>query len=482
MDYKRNNTQKEYWKTMFAKSSRRTRTLIAALLAVGLHSCDILDQSPRNEVEEDIALQDLKGLQVAVTGLYNQIQDANYYGRNFLVMCDVSSNQGQSIGTWDFYREMDTYEVSTGNTENGAFYSRAYRAISVANSILRRLGELSDVSEADANYLRGHAHFVRGLAHFDLVRTYGGVPGVVGTLGVAVMSSSTPGELQYPSRAGLQETYDFVEQDLLAAEQFLESSNDRSMASKGAARALLSRLYLYTKQYDEAEKYATDVINEAGNYSLLDNYLEIFAGKLTSESILELTYNTTDPSNIRNWYYPTSGGGRGDLASHPDFVAWMSADPDDIRGTQFAYQQNLEVYYPTKYGKAGNIDNIHVIRIAEMYLNRAEARTASGSDLAGALADLNTIRARAGIEQLELTGQAELLEAIWEEQQREFAYEGHSLFDLVRTGRAMTVLQNMIRKNAPNSIGIDHINKALFPIPLFEMNANENMEQNEAYK
>lgn len=471
-------------KMMRIKPIHKSPLLLAALITPGLYSCDILDQQPRNEVEEVIVLENLQGLNVAVNGLYNQIQDANYYGRNFLVMSDVSSNQGQSIGTWDFYREMDTYEISTGNTENGNFYARAYTAIGIANSILRRLDELEGIGEEDQNYLRGHAHFIRGLAHFDLVRAYGGVPGVVGSLGVALVTGATrtPGEIEYYSRSSLQETYDFIEQELLAAGELLEPSADRSVASNGAAKALLSRLYLYMKEYDRVAEYATSVIDDATRYYLVDDYTQIFNGALTPESILELTYNTTDPSNIRNWYYPTAQGGRGDLASHPDFVEWMSEDPNDVRGTMFAYLSSQAVYYPTKYGKAGNIDNIHVLRIAEMYLNRAEALAASGVDLDGALADLNRIRRRAGAGEVAITDQQELLEAIWDEQQREFAYEGHSFFDLVRTGQAMNKLQGIIRKNAPTSISLSNINKALFPIPLYEVNANQNMEQNEAYK
>ena len=109
-------------------------------LTILMTGCEkVLDQNPLNEVDDELAIADLKGAQAAVAGLYNQLQDQNYYGRNFQIMCDVASDQAQSIGTWDFYREMDTYQISTGNTENGYFYSRAYKTIFVANTILDKV-------------------------------------------------------------------------------------------------------------------------------------------------------------------------------------------------------------------------------------------------------------------------------------------------------------------------------------------------------
>lgn len=442
----------------------------------------VLDQKPVNEVDEEFAISDIKGAQAAVAGLYNQIQNADYYGRNFQIMSDVASDQAQSIGTWDFYREMDTYQVSTGNTENGYFYSRAYKAIFVANTILSKVPGINGISEEQKSVMLGHAYFVRGLAYFDLTRTFGGVPNVVGTLGVPLVLAATPGVIEYPSRATLQESYNHVISDLLKAHDLLPVTNVRSQASKGAAKALLARAYLYLNQNDEVIRYATEVINDVTRYSLLGNYADIFLSKLTSESVFELTYNTADQSGIRNWYYPTSAGGRGDLASHNSFVARAKADVNDVRGTLFALA-TANTYYPTKFGRtAGNIDNIPVIRISEMYLNRAEARAKLGADLAGALADLNMVRTRSKAAALSLTGQQEILQAIWDEQQLEFAYEGHSFFDLIRTGQALERLKDLPRLNAPTSITLTDVNRVLFPIPLFEVNANPNMLQNEVYK
>ncbi|QNL52014.1 RagB/SusD family nutrient uptake outer membrane protein [Olivibacter sp. SDN3] len=442
----------------------------------------ILQQDPRNELSEEIAIADARGAEAAVAGLYNQLQDGNYYGRNFLIMSDVSSDQAQSIGTWDFYREMDTYQNSTGNTEIGYFYSRAYKTVYVANTIISVLPTLEDLTDTQRSSMLGEAYFVRALAYFDLIRIFGGYPEVVGSLGVAIVNEEERGVLSEPARTSLADSYAYVETDLLRALDLLPESSDRSRASKGAARALLSRLYLYTRDFASCISYADAVIATQNTYNLNPSYTDIFATKLSTESIFELNFNNADQSGVRNWYFPTSQGGRGDLACHPSFVEKAQADPDDVRGTLYAYENSARVYYPTKYNKSGNIDNIHVIRIAEMYLNRAEAKVISGVDLEGALADLNMIRERAGAQPHNTTDPNTLLAYIWEEQQLEFAFEGHSFFDLIRTGQAQETVSNIPRLNAPNSISFTNLERALFPIPLFEINANPNMVQNSAYQ
>lgn len=458
---------------------------LACLLAL-MSACDVLDQEPLNEISEDIAITNQKGVAAAVAGMYNELQDANYYGRNIQVMSDVKADLAQSVGTWDFYREMDTYLTSAENLESGNLWTRAYRAINVANNIIDRVPELADIPEEAKNNYLGQAYFVRGLAYFDLTKTYGGVPGVYGTLGVPIVTtpSRQVDESLFPSRASLLESYQQVEDDLLTALELLPEAQGsdvatRSQAVKGTARALLSRLYLYLDQPEKVIEYANAVIADP-TYELEPNFLNIFAGTYTSEAIFELSFNNTDPSNIRNWYVPSTIGGRGDVAAHTEFVVEMMENPDDVRILLFGFDEGLGLYYPIKYQKPGNVDNIHILRIAEVYLNRAEARAKIGN-ISGALEDLNAIRNRAGLEDISTTGEEDTLEAIWEERKREFAFEGHRFFDLVRTGQALVELTNVDRANGP-PVSLTEPGRQVFPIPAFDVAANPNLEQNEAYK
>ena len=454
--------------------------VITGLLIIS--SCDsILEREPLNQVDESKVVTDKNSANAAVAGIYNELQSGEYYGFNYVIIGDVSADIAESIGTWDFYREMDTYQVSAaGNTENDNFYSRAYSTINVANNVLEKVAALSNVSTEDKAPMLGAAYFIRGLALFDLTRLYGGVPGVIGTMGMPIMTepTSTVPEVQYPNRATLEDTYKAIEEDLLMALDLLPISSDRTVATKGGARALLSRLYLYLRKYDKVIDYSDDVILDS-NYELNDNFADIFETKLGKESIFELNFSSSDNSGIRNWYNPN--GGRGDLTTHSSFYAEATANPDDVRGELFGYSLN-NGNFQTKYNKPGGLDNIMILRLAEIYLNRAEA-LANMDNLPDAIADLNVIRNRAGIGVInpEPTTKADLIKAIMKERKLEFAFEGHRYFDLMRSGTIMQELQNIPRRNGPN-VGLTEIGRALFPIPNFEIDANPNLLQNEAYR
>jgi hypothetical protein len=461
--------------------------LLAFCLVVALGACDdVLEQEPQTQIAQERAITNKKGAESAVAGMYNELQNDNYYGRNFQIMSDISSDVAQSIGTWDFYREMDTYLTSIGNTENGNFWTRAYRAVNVANNIIDKVPALTDAQDTEKNSYLGQAYFVRALAFFDLTKTYGGVPGVVGTLGVPLVTqpSTRVDESFFPARPTLAESYKQVENDLIKAlellpEQHASDVATRSQAVKGTARALLSRLYLFTNQPQKVIEYAGLVIAD-NKYRFVTNYLDIFQSKFTSEAILELNFNTTDQSGLRTWYVPSTIGGRGDVAAHTSFYQEVTANPNDIRGKLFAYNSGAKVYYPTKYIKAGNIDNAHVIRLSEVYLNRAEARAKMG-DITGALSDLNAIRNNAGLEDIATTTTVETLRAIWKERKIELAFEGHSFFDIVRTGQAATELTGVERTNGP-AVSLTDLNRQVFPIPSFDIDSNKNLVQNEAYR
>ena len=464
----------------------KIKNLVACTIVVAgclsITSCeDILEQNPVNEVDQEIVVTDEQSARAAVAGMYNEMQSSDYYGDNFIIIGDVSSDIAQSIGTWDFYREMDTYEISAaGNTENENFYVRAYSTINIANNVIEKIPQLSNISSEAQNEMIGAAHFIRALAMFDLTRLYGGVPGVVGSKGMPIITTPTNSltDVQYPSRPALEESYRAVEQDLLDALDLLPETGDKSVASKGAAQALLSRLYLYLMNYEEVIFYTTAVISDP-KYALNPNFEDIFASKLGSGSIFELNFNSSDQSGIRNWYNPN--GGRGDLTTHQSFYEEATANPADVRGNLFGFSES-NGFYQTKYQKPGGVDNIHILRVAEMYLNRAEARAHLG-DLEGAIDDLNVIRTRAGIGEIETEPSTKtgVLEAIWDERKLEFAFEGHRYFDLMRTDQLMNELKNLSRMNGPN-VSLPGKERAVFPIPAAELDANENLIQNEAYR
>ncbi len=459
-----------------------------ALSSVIAFSCDVLEQEPETQISDQGAFTNEKSADAALAGMYHQLQAAGYYGRNFQIISDVSADIGQSIGTWDFYRELDTYALDASNLEVTNFYTAAYQAVNQANNLIASVPAI-EMAEAKKSNITGQAYFVRALAFFDLNRTFGGVPGKVGTKSVVLPTEPSRGvnDGLYPTRPDLAAGYTQVKNDLTQALSLLPEAQSsdafsRSRAVKSTARALLSRLHLYLGEWDDVITQSTAVINDS-RYTLVANYADIFAGKLTSEAIFEIEFNNADQSGIRNWYLPSTGGlgGRGDLAMHTDFVNEIRSNPNDSRGAMFGFNSAQGVYYPLKYQKPGNIDNTHVLRIAEMYLNRAEAY-ANKNSIALAVADLDMIRNRAGLADYSgaMTQEAVLL-AIEKERAYEFHIEGHRFFDLVRTGRALVVLSAVNRTNSSVPIAIGQAFKQILPIPRVDIISNTNLEQNEGY-
>lgn len=459
----------------------KTVNKIISIICIGLitFSCNVLDQEPELQISDERAITNLSGANSALFGAYDQLQGV-YQGRLQRVS-DVSGDVSQSIGTWDFYREMDTYAVSADNTELLDLWTFIYRTVNQANNLIAEVPKI-EATQAQKDNILGQAHFLRGLAFFDAARVWGGVPGVVGQLGVPLPLTPSRGvdESSFPARATLQQTYDQIKFDLdealrLLPENQANNAATRGRATKPAVRALLSRLHLYLGEWTQAETRATEVINDS-KFSLI-SYSGIFSADNSNESIFEVQFNNADQSGLRFWYAPGAIGGRGELAANADF--YNSFSDDDVRKALFGRDNVVGVWYPSKYIRAGNIDNAHVLRIAEMYLNRAEARAKKSTpDLVGAKADLDMVRNRAGIG--EYLFDIPILEAIERERRWEFFAEGHIFFDLVRTGRALTVLQNVNRRNGP-PVSLSNANRQIMPIPRRDIDANPNLVQNQGY-
>ncbi len=442
------------------------------ILSLSIMACDVFDVEPEASISDSSAITNESGLNAAVAGLYSQMQ-GSYYGGDLFFLADVTSDVAQSVGTWDFYREMDTYVVNADNTEVRDLWEAIYDVVNQANNIIEAAPNVEDANQAAKDQAQGEALFARGLAFFDAARVWGGVPGAYNELGIPLPTEPSR-EATYPSRPSIGDTYAQVEADLTQALSLLPETGGRGRATKGAARALLARYYLYTEDFSQASNFATQVIDDS-NFSLVDDYTSIFTGKNTSESVFEMQFDNQNTSNVRFWYAPGAIGGRGELAAHDDFFA--SIDDADERKALFAFDDVGGFTYPIKYIKAGNIDNTHVIRIAEMYLIRAEADLQTGSG--DPLADINAVRNRANLPSLS----AVTLDDILAERRIELAFEGHRWFDLVRTGKALEVLSSVPRTNTPGDPAkLNDPSRQLFPIPNSELNVNENLVQNNAYQ
>lgn len=458
------------------------------ILAVITASCDkLLDVNPVTEIGRPQAFESIASSKGAVNGLYNNLQGV--YDWRVQLIGDLLSDMSQQVDTWDAFISLDELAPTADNNEVLALYTILYRCVDISNNIIEYVPQIEGATEAEINDLVGQAYFIRGLSYFELARFWGGIPNVYGQQGVVIKLTPSVGvsEEDFAPRATLRATYDQVEADLLEALRILpdtrgDNTLSRGYAIKASARALLSRYYLYNQDWAKAESFATEVINNS-MYSLVP-YDQIFRSKNSAESIFELQYTSSDPNGMRNWYYPSNKGGRGGAALHTALYQELTADPNDDRGTYVDYNGNAAVYYTTKWDMAGNADNSQVLRLAEQYLIRAEARAEKVSaDLAGAVDDLNAVRNRAGISDFSSTDKQAILDAILQERKLEFVGEGHRWFDVIRKGKAMETFKNIVRtKGSLPSYSLASEDLQVLPFPTRELNANKNLEQNAAYK
>ena len=468
---------------------------LAVVLMLSATSCeDFLYQQPRLSQTTELTLSTYEGLQAATLGVYSPLYSASWYGRNFPVTADLKGGNAK-ISPLNSGRFRTDYLWNNTPDASHALWTRAYQAISRANNVINVIEdgfEEVGVDQSDLDQLLGECKFVRGLAYFDLARLFC-QPYSSGTsqLGLPIVLVTENGK---PARETLGVTYDQIEADLLDAAAKLAATSPNAgtdpvgWATSYAADALLARLNLYMEDWQTAAEYASSVITNfpgsmytAADYTTwdLDGVWGTDAG---SEIILEV-YGAEGNSTHSNWdviSYIMSPDGYGDVGASDD-VRNLMEEGVDVRHDLFINTANWpNDYWSLKYpGKApdGNLreDNIPVLRLSEMYLIRAEA-ILNGASISGATAigDVNMIRSNRGATALgDVT-----LTVLYQERRRELCYEGHQLFDLARTQRGLVRVDydGAVNQNIPFP---DY--RWAMPIPQFEIDANENMEQNPGY-
>jgi hypothetical protein len=437
------------------------KIVILVIILGSFSSCDVLDVESQSKIPVSEAYKDKSGIEKGILGAYASFQNFSYYGRAYLIFSDLSSDVLiQPIdGTSSDYRQIDNNAILTENGGVDGIWSSAYSAINAANNVIARVPEMTDMTDDEKNKALAELYFIRALNHFNLMNYFGAI---------ALKTTPTIGtsNLDVP-RSSTAEVYQQIITDLTFAEQHLPASNLKVRASKYAATALLARVYLYKGDYGQAKQKATEVIDNGG-YSLIQ-YDQIFTDG-SAESIFEIDFTPLNRNRIAEYNFPKSLKGRREVAPSPKMLT--AYETNDARDTVSIHFEGA-LAYANKYNNlAVGDDNVIVLRLAEMYLIRAEAEAKLNGDIDAIVSDIDVIRNRAGLGGTNADNYAELLLAIEQERLVEFAFEGHRWFDLVRTGRAVEVLDN-----------VTNTNQTLFPIPLTELQTNKNpdMQQNPGY-
>ena len=475
---------------------------------------DFLEKSPIVGVTEEnfyrTEADAIAGVNAAYATLQFQMSPAGHFR---WLWGDIMSDDAIKGGSGD----NDTYNLFLLETFQGPVntdlleseWSADFEGIYRANVVLEKVPPIVMDEKLKARIL-GEAKFIRAWNFYNLVVMFGGVPKADHVL--------APSEYNIP-RASAEEIWDLVESDLRDASASVWKRSEYPLAdlgriTKGAAQALLVKTLLWRGKWTEAKTVAEEII-QSGEYQLVADYADIFTldGENNSESVFEIQYmnasggnwgrNNANEGSFTNVFQRARGqfAGYGFNIPTQDFVdeffeegfedprlkstVFRVGDPMGDRGvfTIEATGGMPHLYYPKKYFDNKSEDapfgdpnpnggtNDRVIRYSDVLLMHAEAAYHAG-DENSARTSLNLVRKRVNIPPVTKTGQ-ELLDAIYRERRIELGLEAHRFFDLVRTGRAASVL---------SPLGFRAGVHELFPIPQSQILAtNGALAQNPGY-
>lgn len=479
------------------KEMNKKKLYIIGLIGIMGVSCNkMLEVNPRQSIDSRIALESPEALQAALNSVYAYLLPTSQYGRDMIAFPELlSDNAEHTNNPNDLYAQSRNQPGAHINN-----WQSSYSAINEINNILEVLKTpVPGVSQTLKETLGGQAYFLRALFYHNLARVYSYDPtAIVSAInygGVPILTAPVLKleDITYPSRPSIDEVYKQIYKDLDSSYKFLEGKsiggNDPEYyASAGAASALFTRVALYKGDYARVISEAGIALtNYSGKFQTNANYIASWRAKKNPESIFELSYLTADNIGVneslrvtftsRQTLTSSTFVNRGNVVVSEELYAKYNAA--DIRRQLIinGLGRNSTKREITKFmSRSGevNLDNVPVIRVSEIYLNRAEAYARmSPANENLARADLNTIRVRAGLTAVDntLTGQA-LRDEILLQRRLELAFEGHRFFDLKRLGMEIV-------KPAGNVPFEDY--RILARIPISETLRNINLKQNFNY-
>lgn len=451
---------------------------ICITILIMLNSCDSFTETdmPTAELNAGAVFEEINTANAAMTNVFGKIRDNGML---------TGKQTGISLELGLYSDELTWYGNSANSLANfftntlipthstlPTWWNNCYSQIYAANAVIEGVTVSKKLQQQDKDRLIGEAKFARAYIYFYVCQLWGDVPYVTGT---DYKFNSTV------TRLPLDDVYSKIIEDLKDASILLPqeyTDPNRTLPNSYAAKALLSRVYLYHADWTNAITNATIVINKTETYPWIKELNQVFLKESTTTiwqyAPRSATRNTDDGTSfIFNSGPPLA------VALSNDFInAFESGDQRKLKWTRSIKKGTNTWYHAYKYKKtASNTPQTEftiVLRLAEMYLIRAEARAHLG-ELDGAKEDLNKIRNTAGLENTNATTQDEILEAILRERRVEFFTEfGHRFMDLKRLGA--------LDKELTNKKASWQSTDRLLPIPQRELNLNPNLKpQNTGY-
>lgn len=473
------------------------KNILILFVVFGLMSCqkELLHPVPPSILTSSNAINTSKDINLAVLGIYQVLQKRAQ--SDFEVMEAPSGNMwGNVFLRTPGVKEITLLSVNDDNPRLNTFWKDNYHGIFLANNVLAKIDIPTDYTGSQKEQFIAESKFLRAKFYFDLVRIFGGVPEVTSIL--STKESKTIG------RATEEEIYNLIVKDLQDAAGALPAPSAAAWgrASKGAAVALLAKVYVYLKDWNNAKKYLDELFSSEFSYSLLPNYNDLFeiATEKNNETIFAMPYvEGTNGQMLTNNLAPRGGvyqvtpTGTSDDFGEPTWDLRKSFEKEDSRFSAtiteiekpFNWKPgNATIWFPyfQKFlvpttGTLSGLD-IPLLRLADMVLLNAETLyNLSKPDLA--LEQINKVRERAfgnsshDYQLSDIATNETFYDKLLLERRVELAAENNRWFDLVRTERFTSALQGIAgyysNEAGDNQIIIPVFAKPYmkyFPIPL----------------
>lgn len=404
-----------------------------------MQSCseDLLDKLPEKTDSQSIseeAVRTKEDLKRLLISSYDVV--ANMYGGQIQNLSELLGDNVDSPANQNDYIQIYTRKTDIFNGTIGSVYQNAYITIYRANQLISKKDDVADISTEEKVQLEAEARFLRALSHHGILRLFAQPAGYTSDnshLGIVLRMKFSQ---EVGLRSSVKTCYDSILVDLKFAEQNLPENNG-VYASKWSAKALLARVYLDLNEFDLAALSASEVIN-SGQFSLLDTTNRFTAGPNTEQVFATVSYNQNSISDERGGAflnYRSDNNTNPSMRASADFYSYMTSDTNDLRGKNWFRQIGegpSPIYGVSKFDRS--FMWIPILHLTEMMLTRAEALCKSASpDFTTALNDLNDIRTRAGLIEVNLSGES-LIESIREERRKELCFEGDRTIQIKRFG------------------------------------------------
>lgn len=451
--------------------------LSMSLLLTGLSSCEkyVTIGVANGQLSSDSTFASAGSATAATLALYSYYATTQSSMPYLTVVGSLPADELRYNGSTADFLEFAQANVTTINSTLASnFWFYPYNVIREANLIIDGVSRSATLTDSVKNQLIGEAKFFRAYYFYFLVNYFGDVPLAINPLELqnATLPRSPADKVWAQIIADLKDA-----ESRLSAAYASTSTYPRTRVNKYAAAALLARSYLYTKDYANAESEASKVIGATDiSYSLPDPASSFI--NTSPEVILQFATQYGFSTFYGSSYRSTSATAVPFYTLYPGFVDAFEAG--DKRRTQWidsVLSNGVQYYKINKYklatATAGNEYNI-ILRLAEQYLIRAEARAQLATNLIGAQTDLNAVRTRAGLGNTTATTKDALIAAILAERKVELFGETHRWFDIKRSGLINTVLPPV----KPFYISATN---GLFPVPASQILVNPNLTQNQGY-